>query len=433
MAFMDPALSSILKKSLESALFPLLALAVLYLWHGAHFDYPWWWLAPLAIALRYGVAYGVGSGLVLVIGNFVEIWLLGMARSQPGGEIIGGLIATYLAGLYASHAQSRLIEANSSLDYLEQRLESLTRVFYVTRLSHARLEENLITQSYDLRTALDAIAAELGKSDAQQGELPQRPFGHILQMLAYYGRLGTTGVFQVIDNRRAQPEPLAYIGPHFVLDVIDPLVTGVIENQQLAYYSVDQILAGQASAYRVVLPMSAADGTLLALIVVVELPLLAVDEENLLTLAAMTAFVADAMRAGQLSHAVRRTVPTCPPEFALEWARLGHLRQRAEVHSAWVLLSPGSDAQDGVVELIQSARRGLDQYWRAPLEPAQPGLMILLALAGHGATNGFLQRIDALCRENFGSHLRGLGWSVRHGQIRKGTGKELLALLQREG
>ncbi|TAL86541.1 MAG: hypothetical protein EPN74_04555 [Rhodanobacter sp.] len=427
---MDSELSGILKKSLEAVLLPLLALVLLYLWTGAHFDYPWWWLAPLAIALRYGVAYGIGSGLVLIVGYFIEIWFLGVAHTQPGGEIVGGLIATYLAGLYASHSRSRLIEANASLAYLEERLESLTRVFYVTRLSHGRLEENLITKSYDLRTALDAIAAELGKSEMQGTEWPSRPLGHILQLLAYYGRLSTSGIYQVVGDK-VQTEPMASLGAPFTLDVHDPLVGGVMEKAQLAYYSVDQILGGQASAYRVVLPMSAADGTLLALIVVVDLPLLAVDEENLLTLAAMTAFVADAMRAGQLSQAVRHLVPTCPSAFALEWIRLGHLRQHAEVHSAWILLTPGHDATAGVIELIDGARRGLDQYWRSPLAPSQPGLMVLLVLAGQGATEGFLQRIDALCREHLGADLKTLNWIVQQGQVRNGSGQELMTLLQR--
>ena len=428
---MDPQRSAIFKKSFESVALPLLALALLYLWGDSHFSYPWWWLAPLAIALRYGLAYGIGASLVLIFGSFAEIWLLGLGRSQPGGEIIGGLIATYLAGLYTTHAQSRLVEANSSLEYLEQRLESLTRVFYVTRLSHSRLEENLLTKSYDLRSALDEIARELGTFGPIKERLPQAPLQHVLQLLAYYGRLGTCGVYQVIDNR-VSPEPLAFHGLRFSLELPDPLVTGVIENQQLAYYSVDQILAGETSAYRVVLPMTAADNTLLALVVVQDLPLLAVEEENLLTLAAMTAFMADAMRAGQLSHAVRQTVPTCPIEFALEWFRLGHLRHVAGVRSTWVLLLPGAEASADVVDTVHGARRGLDQYWRSPLDPARPGLLILLALTGEGPAQGFLQRVNGMCREQLGGDLKQLGWNERHGQVLRGTGAELQQLLERE-
>lgn len=429
---MDPQRSAMLKKSLESAALPLLTLALLYLWGDVDFNYPWWWLAPLAIALRYGLAYGVGASLVLIFGNFAEIWLLGLHRSQPGGEIIGGLIATYLAGLYTTHSQSRLIEAGSSLEYLEQRLESLTRVFYVTRLSHSRLEENLLTKSHDLRSALDAIAGELGDSAAPSQRLAQQPLQHGLQLLAYYGRLGACGVFQLV-NQRIDPEPVAFQGQRFVLDVADPLVTGVIENGQLAYYSVDQILADEASAYRVVLPMSAADGTLLALVVVMDLPLLAVEEENLLTLAAMTAFMADALQAGLLSHAVREQVPSCPVEFALEWSRLGHLRRHAGVHSSWILLQPGATARGDVVGTVHATRRGLDQYWRSPLDPSRPGLLILLALGGEGATRGFLDRINLLCREQLGDEINALGWTVSHGQILEGTGKELGLLLERKG
>jgi hypothetical protein len=95
-------------------------------------------------------------------------------------------------------------------------------------------------------------------------------------------------------------------------------------------------------------------------------------------------------------------------------------------------MTPGPEAKSGVVELIHGARRGLDQYWRSPLDPTQPGLMVLLVLAGQGATQGFLQRVDMLCRDQFGADLRTLGWVVKQGQIRKGSGKELMTLLQKE-
>lgn len=429
---MDSARSIFLKKSVETVVLPLLALWALYLWPAALFHYPWWWLAPLATSLRYGLTFGMAAALVLVIGNFMEIWLLGVPRTQPGGEIVGGLVATYLGGLYTSHAQSRLEETSSTLEYLEQRLESLTRIFYVTRLSHARLEESLITKSNDLRSGLDAVANALAACGPLDDELPRRPLQHILQLLAFYGRLGQAGVFRVAQGRVSR-EAVAFHGEEFSLQVDDPLVTGVLENEQLAYYSVDQIIAGEESAYRVVIPMVAADGTLLALVVVVELPLLAVEEENLLTLAAMTAFTADALRAAQLSHAVRSIVPACPVEFALEWHRLGHLRRRAQVRSSWVRLTPAAGAEGGVLDLIQSVRRGLDQYWCFPLDGGRSGLLVLLVLAGEGATRGFMQRIDALCQERFGRALQQLDWRARHGQILYGSGQELQQLLAGSG
>jgi hypothetical protein len=53
-------------------------------------------------------------------------------------------------------------------------------------------------------------------------------------------------------------------------------------------------------------------------------------------------------------------------------------------------------------------------------------------LAGQGAPQGFLQRVDMLGRDQFGADLRTLGWVVKQGQIRKGSGKELMTLLQKE-
>jgi hypothetical protein len=56
MPTMDSTRYTTVKKILEAIVLPIMAVVVLRLWTGSHFGYPWWWLAPLAIALRYGVA-----------------------------------------------------------------------------------------------------------------------------------------------------------------------------------------------------------------------------------------------------------------------------------------------------------------------------------------------------------------------------------------
>ena len=428
---MHPVRASQIKKSLEAIVLPALALLVLGHWPHTHVGYPWWWLAPLAIALRYGMIYGLGSGLVLVLGSFAVGAGNGALGLLSSGDIVGGFIATYLAALYAGHSRNRLTEANARLGYLEQRLESLTRVFYITRLSHSRLEESLITKSNSLRSALEAISAEIGSAPASAGDpLPLAPLRHLLQLLAFYGRVGTTGIFPV-HNGRADTAALAALGPAFTLNPADALVADVIEGEQPAYYSVDQILADQTSQYRAVLPLVAADGTVLALVVVLDMPLLAVDEENLLTMAAMIAYVADALRASELGRAVRKAVPACPMNVALDWARLGHLQRRARVSSAWVLLRPQHDARGRVGALLQEVRRGLDQYWLVDDTARASPLLVLLPLAGAGAVDGFLQRIDGLCRERVGEPLAALGWRIERGLIEQGSGAELASVLTR--
>lgn len=422
---------SAVKKTLESALFPVLALILLAFWPADPLGYPWWWLVPLLIALRYGVVYGGFSGVVLVLGNLVGTWFLGMAWAMPAGDVVGGFLATVLAGLYASHARNMQIESNARLEYLEQRLESLTRVFYVTRLSHSRLEESLITRPNDLRSALAAVAEELGRHGNGGGAAA--PLRDLLQVLAHYGRLNAAAVFEM-DAAHPRSHASASIGPQFTLDAGDALVRAAIEDGQSAYYAVDQVLEGQTSAYRLVMPMVAADGTLLALVVVGDMPLLALEEENLLTLTAMVAFAADALQAARVSHGVLQVVPRCPQAFALEWARLGHLVRRAHVQSAWVLLHPGETAHPELAPLLARVRRGLDRYWELPPAHGKPGAVLaLLPLTGPLALDGYLQRLDKQCRDELGAPLAQLGWSHRSGALRRGDGAELQAVLTELG
>lgn len=428
---MDSTRFTTIKKILETIAFPVLAALVLHAFSASHFGYPWWWIAPLAVALRYGVAYGVGSGLILVLANLAA----GHYHSEPGllssGEIVGGFVVTYFTGLYAGYYRNRLTEANARLEYLEHRLESLTRVFYVTRLSHSRLEENLITKSDDLRSALVRIAEQIGTDFSSARPLPEKPLQNLLQLLAFHGRLSDTGVYPVVDGR-AQVDPIAHLGVPFRLDGDDTLVRGVMEEQIPAYYSVDQILDQRTSAYRVVVPMVSADKTLLALIVVKEIPLLAVNEENLLTMAAMASYVADALDSERLSHDVRAILPACPTDFALDWRRLGHLHRHARVHSSWVMLSPGEHARQGIAKAIAGARRGLDRYWLDIDGTPDSRHLVLLPLSGEGAVQGFLQRLDSLCMERFGAPLSALGWRTRHGEVLEGSAHELSELAHPE-
>ena len=120
------------------------------LWIEAAF--PWPWFAPLILALRYGPLPGLaGSGLLLAA------WLLlnvGHTDDFPKLFFLGGLILIMLAGEFSSLWLARTRRAETIQLYLDQRLETLTRQYYLLRLSHDRLEQDLISRPISMRDAL---------------------------------------------------------------------------------------------------------------------------------------------------------------------------------------------------------------------------------------------------------------------------------------
>ena len=384
----------------EVALLPLAALALaVWLFPVAPFTvspFPWLWLVPLLLGLRYGLAPAVLATLVLTVAGTAAHRLGISGETPPLIQVAGGALAALSAGQYSSFWRARLRAARARTAYTEQRLESLTRTFFVTRLSHDRLEEALITQPVTLRGALEALR-ELS-ADTLTG-ISGSGAQALLQLLAQYCRFESAALHLVRDGRLAT-EPLAALGSRAALVRTDPLLVYALEHEQTAYHSIDQLAElEQGGTYRAVFPLIDSAGEALGVLVVRDLPLLALVEENLTAATAMLQYFADESWAAAQSAELRRTIPDCPAVFAHELIKLQRLHARSGVNSTLIVVRARSDAaQTSALEAAHAGRRGLDLYWREPFGPMTAGMLILLPLAGPATARGYLERIDGILR-----------------------------------
>ena len=414
----------------EVALLPLagLALAVV-LFRARPFTaspYPWLWLIPFLLGLRYGLAPAVLATLVLAVGG-IGAHLLGISgESVPLIQLAGGAFAALSAGQYSSRWRERLKAAQARTDYTEQRLESLTRAFFITRLSHDRLEEALITQPVTLRGALEALRGV--SAEGGDGGVSAAAGSALLQLLAQYCRFEAAALHLYRDGRLDE-QPLAAFGWHSELVRSDPLLTYALARQQTAYHSVDQLAElEQGGCYRAVFPLVDSAGEALGVLVVRDLPLLALTEENLSAAAAMLQYFADESWAAAETAELRRSLPHCPDAFAHELIKLQRLHVRSGIRSTVVALrSRRDDPEVSVLDALYAARRGLDLYWREPFGASRAGMLILLPLAGPATTSGFLDRIDSVLRAHgMEGGLEAAGFSV----VQTAVDRSPLALLR---
>jgi polysaccharide biosynthesis protein PelD len=385
----------------EVVLLPLAGLAVaVWLFRASPFtasSYPWLWLIPFLLGLRYGLAPAVLATLVLAVGG-IAAHLLGISgQSVPLIQLAGGALAALSAGQYSSRWHAQLKAARARTDYTEQRLESLTRAFFITRLSHDRLEEALITQPVTLRAALEALRG-LRAGEAQAG-ISATAANALLQLLAQYCRFEAAAL-HLYRNGRLDDEPLAAVGWRAELARTDPLLTYAIAHEQAAYHSVDQLAElEQGGGYRAVFPLIDSAGEALGVLVVRDLPLLALTEENLAAAAAMLHYFADESWAAAQTADLRQSLPSCPHAFAHELIKLQRLHASSAVRSTLVVLrARNKEAEVSALDALYTARRGLDLYWREPFGPSVAGMLILLPLAGPATTHGYLERIDSVLR-----------------------------------
>lgn len=374
---------------LESLLLPVIALILGQAWApdnplqvGAGF--PWPWLAPVILALRYGPLSGLAGALVLLGG---WLWLnAGQYDQFPQMYFLGGLVLVLLVGEFSSLWHTRTRRAETLQHYLDQRLEHLVRQHYLLRLSHDRLEQELIGRPMSMRDALSTLR-EVGRHD----NLPEAP-DTLMRLLAQYCQLESAALFPVTDDKPGT-QPQASLGNSASLDLSDPMVQQALRQRKLCHISQD-LASQKQSRYLVVAPLLDLADSLYGLLVVEDMPFFALQEESLQTINLLLGYYTDGLSANTLAAPIVQAHPGCPPEFAFEVARLSHLYQSTKVPSVVVVLECHERAvQADIPQQIERLKREMDEVWYIP-HGERITLAVLMPLGDSSTAEGYITRLE---------------------------------------
>lgn len=371
------------------------------LWIQSHF--PWVWLAPVVLALRYGPLPGIGGGCILLL-----FWLLLTADPLdhfPKQVFLGGLILVMIIGEFASLWVARTRRAEGVQRYLDQRLEFLTHQYYLLRLSHDRLEQELFTRPMAMRDALAQMRTMVvGDEHANDRSCAQA----LLRLLAQYCQLEAACLYRVAEGH-LQTEPLATLGDTSVLDANDPLIKRTLESSRLCHISQSVAEDANPSRYLVAAPLTNLNGERFGLLVVERMPFFALQDESLQTINLLLGYYADSLSVQSLAAPIRQRFPDCPPEFAFELQRLWHIRDISQVVSSLVVLEirhqPGTP---DAAQQIQRQKRALDENWLIAGEQ-RDFLVTLMPISSPAAAEGYLNRLELWAHQRSGKTLAALG------------------------
>jgi hypothetical protein len=369
----------------ETLLLPLLALLIGYvfsrndpLWVRAEF--PWSWLAPMIVALRYGPIGGLSAAGVLLLG-----WL-GFNREDlsrfPEQYFLGGLMVVMIVGEISSLWRARIRRERTAQHYMDQRTEQLIRQHYLLRLSHDQLEQELIGRPVSMRDALSGLSALSGApGDAQS----------LLNQLAQFCQISAACLVAVRDDR-IEPQPIAQLGGAHEVRPEDPLLRQALEARMLTHVS-QGLRDAQQTRYLVVAPMldlggdlwSAAGG---------RNALFALQEETLQTINLLLGYYTDSVAANRLAQPLLQAYPLCPRPFASELQRMEHVNRSAGLCSVVVALELSPQAvQSQMAQQLMRLERMLDRSWL--IEGRNRQWLAILMPLGTGATaEGYLNRIE---------------------------------------
>ena len=355
-----------------------------------HASVPWSWVAPVLLALRYGVLSGLASMALLL-----AAWALLMPAAEPlpAQVFIGGLLLTMVCGEFSGSWRGRvdrLAEANS---YLEDRIERVTGRLFTVQRSHDLLQQELLQRPTTLRHSLDglerrALVAEQSVATAAQAFLDHLAASCQLedaQVIAYDEQAGRPGAV------------LAQLGEATAVEFDDPLVQYALSREGLAHVQVGLPDGPLSTRYLVVAPLRIGRQQLPALLVVARMPFLALHDETLQMIAVLCSAFSSAAQVSEAVAAVLAQVGHCPLRLAEELGRLDRIAREHAIVSQLVLLRFDDPARsEEQVNMAQRRARAPDVNWAFADEAGRHRLLTLMPLASAAAVEGYLARFTEM-------------------------------------
>jgi polysaccharide biosynthesis protein PelD len=373
-------------------------------------QFPWTWIAPLVLALRYGPFPGLGGAVVLFLGWYGLEGLSLTTQALPKLYFLGGLIVVMLAGEFSSIWRARVRRAEATQDYLDQRLDNLTQHHYLLRLSHDRLEQELFSRPVSMRDALLGLR-EIAAKSSPSDRIPAADA--FLKLASQFCQI-ERAMLVPVENDKPQAAPVYTLGAPFEPHLDDSLVVHAMSERMLSHVASVAIEERRDTRYLIVAPVADVTGKIHALLIVEALPFFALQEETLQMLNLMIGYYGDSLAAASLVAPIQAVWPMCPTAFALELQRLTHLRRNSSVPSALValLFAPEKSSSDLPNRLLRQ-QRSLDVTWVLGSDPQRPrAVFAILPLARSAAVEGYLARIERWLASQHEKDWEGAG--VRH-------------------
>lgn len=373
-------------------------------------QFPWPWLAPILLALRYGVLPGALSSSLL-LGGWYIFQVDPEIADVPKLYFLGGLITVMVCGEYSGIWRTRLRRIGEINAYLEDRVERATRRLYLLRLSHERLEQDMLSRPATLREAVGQLRERIAYG-ARSGPLPGA--ADLLEFLAQYCQLEVAALYAPDPAQPAGYRMETGTGAPPPLRADDPLLMYARERRQLAHVQVSELDKAHPTDHLVVAPIETGQGEHLGMLVVTRMPFFALRQDTLLMITVMLSAYADGTIAAREVEPLIRRLPGLPVPFAEEFAKLARLQRDFGIDSHIVaLICFGHPDRLDIFTQLRRERRVPDVQWAIESLVECSFVITLMPLAGKAAVDGYLQRLEIQMREIHGGSFRDLGIQVQ--------------------
>jgi hypothetical protein len=378
----------------------------------ANLLFPWLWLAPVLIALRYGVLPGLLASVPLLANWFLANHF-GLVKNQQSLEFFfGGGVLVLLCGEFCDVWRHRNLRMEETYLYVTERLARLTKRHLLVNLSHDRLEQEMLARPGSLRDALVRIRAIAIERSQYAEPLPGAV--SLLQLLAQYVSIESAALYKITPSGRdyVLGERVATLGEPEELTADDELFRLALESSNLAHIASQDVSLESQTKQLVVCPLIAGNDALIGVLAVTRMPFFSLNVENLQMMSVILAYYADNIHHAPKVHEILTQLPTMPTMFAEELMRLILMQRKVGISSQIVVMTfGGSQGREISAEFLR-IKRGLDLYWQTQVNGLSV-ILVLLPFASLAAEGGFVQRIEDWLIGRFGGNFESLSIRLR--------------------
>ena len=356
-------------------------------------NFPWLWLAPVLIALRYGVMPGLLAS-VLVVLDWLLVEYLGLLLTDfSPTQFFGGGILVLICGEFSDVWRDRNQRMNETNLYVMERLSRLTKRHLLLNLSHDRLEQEMLARPGSLRDALARLRA-IGIAGGQPSSTMPGADA-LLQLLSQYANIESAVLYVLKPGAGGLvlgPER-ARLGEPEALLADDELLTLAMDKGQLAHIASKEVSLSRKTNQLVVAPLIAGVDTLIGVLAVTRMPFFSLNVENLQMMSVILAYYADNIHnAPGVAH-LKERIPTMPALYAEELIRMLYMQKKVGLSSYIVVMSLDGPRNDEIAADFLRVKRGIDLYWQAHVN-GKPVIAVLMPFASPAAAEGFVDRIE---------------------------------------
>ena len=366
--------------------------------------FPWPWLGPWLIGLRYGVAYGTAAALGLL-----GCWgLLAWSPQFPRLYFLGGAIATLIAGEFGSYWRLQMLRSQESLHFLNDKVERLTRRLYLIKLSHDELEYEMVDRPGTLRESLIALRVLM---DRHTRENPLEATGltgaqFMLDFVVQHCRIESAAMYSVRMEPTIELTRVAVAGRMQDPANDDPMVMRALESGYQVHLQDALMESVPGNQLIAATPLISSERQPFGLVAIGSMPFTALTTDNLQTIAVLIESYADYLRLSLNASNILSQWPDAPRSLTGEFAWLARLFNEFGLASRCVVWRvQHAREQEMLDEVLQLHSRG-ETAWRLPVdrkgENHKPCVIALVPFSDAAGVRIYKQRIFDNMDRNFG-------------------------------